>query len=323
MFKILLSSSVFLSLTFFTNGLTNRAYAAQGVLVIAHGTMNHDMGHGEDHSSGHTTGHMMPMCMEDRTQPWEKQVLSIVDQAQARIQAPVEVAFGMWEGECYQQAIERLQKRLLNQALDELVVIPLFLSSHSEVVEMQKYIFGLRSTASLPIPVQKVKFSGKIKYMNALDAHPVIAQILSDRAQGLIQLARAQGYKDVSQMDLYMVYHGPVAEKDNHLWMANAHLVASRLTALGFNEIRIISVRDDAPASIRDRETARFRSELTMSAQQGRASLILPVLISMGGIEKGILERIKGLDYIWEGKALLPHPAIADWIVSQWQHSGI
>jgi hypothetical protein len=41
--------------------------------------------------------------------------------------------------------------------------------------------------------------------------------------------------------------------------------------------------------------------------------VVLPVLISAGGIERGVAARLEGLEHRM-GKPLLPHPALSRWI---------
>lgn len=42
--------------------------------------------------------------------------------------------------------------------------------------------------------------------------------------------------------------------------------------------------------------------------------IIIPVLLSRGGIEKGIVERLDGLTYKWNGKTLLPNKKITQFL---------
>lgn len=44
--------------------------------------------------------------------------------------------------------------------------------------------------------------------------------------------------------------------------------------------------------------------------------LIVPHLMSFGGIEKGLLERLAGLDYTMTTQALMPDDRIVEWVVA-------
>jgi len=113
------------------------------------------------------------------------------------------------------------------------------------------------------------------------------------------------------------VMHGPVGARDNHLWMVSGHRYAADLTKLGFSEVHVVSVRDDAKGEAWERAKEEFRHAVAGAAKRERKALLLPLLIASGGIEKGILERLEGLDFIWTGEALLPDKRIVDYLDSR------
>ncbi len=78
----------------------------------------------------------------------------------------------------------------------------------------------------------------------------------------------------------------------------------------------VISLRDDAP-HVRWLQTRKLRANITEAKERGNMPLILPLLVSKGGIEEGILERMKGLDYIWTGEVLLPDPILGKLILNR------
>ena len=43
---------------------------------------------------------------------------------------------------------------------------------------------------------------------------------------------------------------------------------------------------------------------------------MIPLLLSKGGVEQGLVKRLEGLNYKWNGKTLLPDPKIAQFIES-------
>jgi hypothetical protein len=47
----------------------------------------------------------------------------------------------------------------------------------------------------------------------------------------------------------------------------------------------------------------------------GKTALIVPLLLSYGGIEDGMKERLKGLSYTMALQGLLPHGRIAHWVL--------
>lgn len=288
------------------------AFADTGILFIAHGTMNHSGGH-----------KLSSSCTPHHYSNWEQYVLSTLGSIKMEVPNNFEVAFGMWESRCFDEAIERLEAKLHSEgtSLDHLIVFPLFISSHSEVIEMQKYIFKKRPDLVLPIPgVHPTKFKGNITYMNALDYDPQVSLILANRFHHLVHLAKDRGFSS-KQMELVLVMHGPVDEKANAEWMKMGERYAKDVRYLfPVAASHIISLRDDAPAEVRDQMTRDLRRVINEASDKGKISLILPLLISKGGIEGGILERVKDLDYVWSGETLFPDQKLQDVILSRLQN---
>ena len=45
--------------------------------------------------------------------------------------------------------------------------------------------------------------------------------------------------------------------------------------------------------------------------------LVVPVLLSFGGIEQGIRKSLDGLDYVMATQAIMPDDRLVDWIKAQ------
>jgi hypothetical protein len=50
---------------------------------------------------------------------------------------------------------------------------------------------------------------------------------------------------------------------------------------------------------------------------EGKRPLVVPLLISFGGIEAGIRKRLEGLQYEMSPRALLPDNRLVQWILMQ------
>jgi hypothetical protein len=269
--------------------LSQFSFAEKGTLILAHGSMK---------GCGYT----------NPTQ-WEQGVHEIVNRVRPQVKHEIQVAFGMWNTMCFQKGVQKLQDRMTakGQTLTELEVLPLFLSSHSVVIEMQKYIFKKRRSKPINVPMAKhIKFSGVIKYQSALDYNPHLAMIMANRLHTLIHDAKAVGYTK-KQMEVVFLMHGPVGDADNTKWMAMAEQYKKDLNYLfPLHSFHIVSLRDDAPTQTRDEQTRILREITSNATANGRVALVLPYLLSKGGIQQGILDRLQGLDYIWSGEAVLP-----------------
>ena len=89
---------------------------------------------------------------------------------------------------------------------------------------------------------------------------------------------------------------------------------------IAFASIDWMTVRDDAPAPIRDAATAELRALVTKRTEAGSRVLIVPVLLSFGGIEQGIRKRLEGLDYTMTSQALMPDDRVVEWVLASARH---
>ncbi len=90
---------------------TDHAHARVGVLLLAHG---------------------------GSAQEWNEEVRHVADQVDLTL--PTEVAFGMATRSSMQAAVNRLVARKVT----EIVAVPLFVSSHSSVIDSISYLLDLR-----------------------------------------------------------------------------------------------------------------------------------------------------------------------------------
>jgi hypothetical protein len=146
-----------------------------------------------------------------------------------------------------------------------------------------------------------------ITMTTALNRHPLVAAILADRARSIS--------RDAAKESVVLVAHGPVPDADNLRWLADMKELASGVDqTTDFASIDYLTVRDDAPKPIRDAATAELRALVERRIGEGRSVLIVPLLLSYGGIEQGLRERLKGLDYRMADQGLTPDDRIVQWV---------
>lgn len=241
---------------------------------------------------------------------WNKEALKIEKELGRRW--PTETAFGMADVRETRKALERLQKR----RIQKLVIVPLFISSTSEVMDQIRYMLGLREKPSkelLEAPhahhsgttLEKVRPQIPFVLAQALDDHPLVAEILLERARALSRKPEEE--------NVVLVGHGPVSDEYDQKWLE----VMSRLGGEvqkkgGFKSVHAVTLRDDAPREVRDKAEKRLQELVRRLSRQGR-TLVVPHLIAQGGIERKIKKALEGTFHAWDGKTLLPHPNIAKW----------
>lgn len=271
---------------------------------------------------------------------WNAQVTTIAAEVDRTM--PTEVAFGMATRANIQGAVDRLQAR----GVKEIVAVPLFVSSWSSVITSTEYLLGQREEAPKELalfakmnhagahgangdgasshgsahgsasehgnatvdPTSPIKSPVPIRMTKAMNDHPIVADILADRARSVSTDPAAEA--------VVIVAHGPVADAENQRWLADMASLAGRIgQAARFAGVDYLTLRDDAPKPVRDAATAELRRIVSRHLDAGRRVLVVPLLVSFGGIEKGLRERLEGLSYSMPSAALVPDDRIVTWVL--------
>jgi sirohydrochlorin ferrochelatase len=260
---------------------------------------------------------------------WNARVTALANQID-RTQ-PTEVAFGMATRATIQAGIDRLVQR----GATEVVAVPLFVSSWSSVITSTEFLLGLRAEAPRALAIfakmshggggdhaahgaagadpadgtTPVKSPVPVRMTAALNDHPIVAQILASRASAISRTPAAEA--------LVIVAHGPNEDADNQKWLDDmGRLAAGVREASAFASIDYLTLRDDAPDAVQEAATAQLRGIVEREIAAGRRVLIVPLLISFGGIEKGLQDRLAGLPYTMAESALVPDDRLVAWVLS-------
>lgn len=261
---------------------------------------------------------------------WNERVTAVaraVDHTQ-----PTEVAFGMAWRASIQAAVDKLAAR----GVTSIVAVPLFVSSHSSVITSTEYLLGLRAEAPADLtifarmehsahgapasaasehaahrpaadPASPVTKTVPIRMTPAFNRHPIIAQIVADRARSISKAPATEA--------VILVAHGPVPDEDNRRWLDDMKVLAEQVTsAAPFASVDYMTVRDDAGPAMREAATKDLRGRVEQQVAAGRTVLIVPHLMSFGGIEQGIRKRLEGLSYVMTSQALMPDERIVEWV---------
>ena len=140
--------------------------------------------------------------------------------------------------------------------------------------------------------------------------HALVAEILLSRA---VDVSRTPEEEVV-----VVVAHGPGSEEDNDLWLENMNVLVERMRPrTRFSRIECLTVRDDAADPVREQATTELRAVVEGAVEEGKSALIVPLLLSYGGIEAGIRRRLEGLPYRMADQALLPDERLSEWVLMQ------
>jgi sirohydrochlorin ferrochelatase len=205
---------------------------------------------------------------------------------------------------------------LVAEGATEVVVVPLMVSSHSGHYQQIRFLAGL--TDSLDAMMQHHLHMGgherprttvPLRLSRALDDAPELASVLADRARAITP--------EGSGRALFLVAHGPNSAENHAEWIKHLRVVAKTVKEqTGFDDVRVEMVRDDAPPAVRAEGVLRVRELIEMQhAITGQPVTVVPVLVSKGRVSREkFTADLAGLDIIYEGTPLLPHPLLARWI---------
>lgn len=266
---------------------------------------------------------------------WNERVIAVAKAVDAT--QPTEVAFGMASRASIQAAVDKLTAR----GVTAIVAVPLFVSSYSSVITSTEYLLGIRAEAPADLkifakmdhskhgapaaaanehaahmpavdPASPVTKSVPVRMTPAFNRHPLIAQIVADRARSISKVPASEA--------VILVAHGPVPDDDNRRWLDDMKVLAEQVQAAApFASVDYLTVRDDAGPAMREAATKDLRHRVEQQAAAGRTVLIVPHLMSFGGIEQGIRKRLEGLPYVMTAQALMPDERIARWVLASLQ----
>lgn len=253
---------------------------------------------------------------------------------------PVEYAWGMANYVSLQKAVNKLEEA----GVEQIIVIPLFISKHSPIVRQAEYLLGLRDNlADQPMPVMhytdefsdmagvdldeshlmhnmifppslnQIEVYVPVKFTDALDDHPSVADILRKRILSLSN--------DPANETVVLAAHGPNGEEDNTGWVKSMESLAVQVQnkqkenkAELFRNILAVTVRDDAPEDIHEQAKQHLRALVRQGNITGTV-IVIPVFLSPGGREKSIAQRLDGLDFKWSGETLLPDENLTSFLI--------
>ena len=201
---------------------------------------------------------------------------------------------------------------LVAAGVQRIVIVPLLVSSHSSHYEQVRFIGRLRDDYPGSEWMNLTQLHGPADVVGvtpALDAHPILADILADRARALS--------RNPSTESLVIVAHGPNGAADADRWMSVIRELGVQIQSrVPFKELDVRLLRDDAPTPVKDQALAELRHAVASRATSGRV-VVVPLLLGPGRVVDQIPNVLTGLNYRWDGRPVLPDSRIAEWVLSQ------
>jgi hypothetical protein len=237
---------------------------------------------------------------------------------------PFRIAFGMAQPGPLQEAVRELEA----EGVTHIAVVGLFVSSQS-FREQTEYLLGLRSEP--PAMYLHHHGGGDLSishHIEMLPGNQAPSPIQRDAAlflnrdglydsqkMGRIIVDRVASLSTSPEKESVLILaHGEGDETINSQWVSRVDDLAAQVRRSGpFRHVRVETLREDWQAE-RAQAEERIRSYVEEKGGLGNSVLVVPFRVFGFGPYAAVLE---GLEYVSDGRALLPHFLIADWIREQ------
>ncbi|MFC7441859.1 sirohydrochlorin chelatase [Laceyella putida] len=185
---------------------------------------------------------------------------------------------------------------LKRQGVTHLTVVPLFVSSGSTHIEEIGHLLGVKRETRLPMEEEPLEVGMDVHLCPAMDDHPLIVDILAERARDLSS--------NPAEEALVLVGHGSDVAGFYERWETGMRSLAGQLQAkLGFRQATYAMTLPD-----------NVRERLLGLATRYRV-LVLPLFLSEGYFTRvKIPARMQGVQVVYTGQAYLPSPLVSRWI---------
>jgi sirohydrochlorin cobaltochelatase len=249
---------------------------------------------------------------------WNKEVLTAIEPLKA--DHNIEVAFGMADAVSLQEGVQRLEER----GARRIGVVRLFVSGES-FRERTEQVLGIAPGA----PTRPATNADHSEHAQHGGGHSMEFWRIATRSsfalsdQGLIEAPQMGGVlvdraralsKEPRQEDVLILAHGPGDDAENERWLAHLEARAEAVRkALPFRTVRVETLREDWPEKRREAEE-RIRAFVAQASQSGGRALVIPFRVQGFGPYAKVLE---GLDYVSDGRGLVPDPGVTTWIAQQ------
>lgn len=234
---------------------------------------------------------------------WVNLVDTAVYNAAEGLEAPVVSSFlEIVHGRLIQDGIDELEK----QGVTKLLVLPLFVSSGSTHVEEISQAFGFPPLAGFRGDLSEFRVQANVTYGYPIDDDPELVELLLENVSELSC--------GLDKAALLLIGHGSKVPFFYERWRKGLFSLAERLRTLGGFAYADFATLLPDEASIKLAEIKRVRPD--------DAVIVVPVFLSEGYFTKHVIpSRLKGLHYGYNGRAMLPHPAVERWLtrqISEW-----
>lgn len=240
---------------------------------------------------------------------WKSTVRKAVKQA--KLPYPYRIYFGAGDSASGHDEVQTMVEELEDEGANTIYVVPLVISSYTEMVRQWKYLLGVDvQPGYMNTPLFPIRKKSAIRFTDPLNESAVVVEILLDRAHDISS--------QPSNESVIIVSRGAKDHADNDRWLENLRSISARLKERGnYKTVEAVTLRDDAPSATRTKAVDYLRQRVKAAEAAGNRALVITFLLSNGGLEHRIGLELRGSSYAFNTKALLPDARISEWIRSQ------
>ena len=235
---------------------------------------------------------------------WKAQVDLVKKHAsRTAMRYPLEFAPGLADRRSIQKAIDALHE----QKARLIVVVPLFVSSHGEVMDQNRYLLGVNEKPSTAayfkrVPATRVKSPVPLVIGKALDDHPLFVELLANRA-------KAHSREPAKEAVLLV---GEAPEQDEKAWTASAAALAEKVRQKGaFAAAGAYGLRLNGTQADREKSRNGLRGLAKEMGRGERHVIVVPLTLHS---RLKLAQALDGLFVKQEPKGVLPDPRIEKWV---------
>lgn len=240
---------------------------------------------------------------------WDELVAAVAKRLGPKI--PLEFAPGLAD----QKTIQKAADKLGSQSVKKIVVVPVYLSSNSELMDQTRFLFGIRQDPSLDffgsrrggsILVRRVMTKADVVLTQALDDNPAVVDILASRAASLSRAPAKEG--------LILVSVAPASDEGAQQWSQTLTALAERARAkAGMARSASALLPERGLAAEKEKAEKAFKTKTQEFSRQGGA-IVVPVTLTASALERRVPRVLSGSFMRFNGKALLPDERLAAWV---------
>jgi sirohydrochlorin ferrochelatase len=217
---------------------------------------------------------------------------------------PTTYGFGLavMDSSHLQAATDSLQ----NSGVKRIVLMPASAAENSSMVRQWQYAFGMIDEPSY-LDIPRVVSDVRFVWAPSPIPHEIVGEILRDHA-------KASSREPANELVVIMG-HGPSDPADNTLELAVLDKHAAMIKReVGFADVRVANVQDDAPVEERAANVTRIRGWISEAKAHGQDVIVITTVLTAAGVLKKLQKDVEDLGVTFNPTGVMIHPRFSDWL---------